>query len=46
LLDMFLIFPLCSQSENHPGLAACGGFAIFFEGSAIPPCGSARRGMC
>src|SRR5207245_3080311 len=23
-------FPLCSQSENHPGLAVSGGFAIFF----------------
>src|SRR5947209_20113085 len=23
-------FPLCSQSENHPGLAVCGGFAKFY----------------
>src|SRR5262249_3837668 len=32
-------------SENHPGLAISGCFAIFFDRSATPPCGDARRGL-
>jgi hypothetical protein len=32
-------------SENHPGFAISGCFAIFFDRSATPPCGDARRGL-
>src|SRR5439155_13468262 len=38
-----VVFHLFS-SENHPGLAVSGGFAIIFDRSATPPCGDARRG--
>src|SRR5207249_5091766 len=39
-----VVFHLFS-SENHPGLAVSGGFAIIFDRSATPPCGDARRGI-
>ena len=39
-------FPLLYESENHPGLAISGGFALFLDRSATPPCGDARRGLC
>src|SRR4030095_6560298 len=39
-----LVFILFS-SENHPGFAISGGFAIFLDRSATPPCGDARRGL-
>jgi hypothetical protein len=32
-------------SENHPGLAISRRFAIFWNRSATPPCGDARRGL-
>src|ERR1051326_3434861 len=39
-------FPLCSQSENHPGLAVADASRHFIDRSATPPCGDARRGIC
>ncbi|PYS54289.1 MAG: hypothetical protein DMG13_08915 [Acidobacteria bacterium] len=39
-----VVFHLFS-SENHPGLAVSGGFAIILDRSATPPCGDARRGI-
>ena len=38
-------FSLLFSSENHPGLAISGCFAIFCDCSATPPCGDARRGL-
>src|SRR4249919_4153373 len=38
---VYLLF----SSENHPGFAISGGFAIFLDRSATPPCGHARRGL-
>src|SRR5262249_36692000 len=32
-------FPLCSQSENHPGLATADASRHFIDCSATPPCG-------
>src|SRR5438132_116305 len=40
-----VVFLLCSQSENHPGLAISGPFGNCFYRSSTPPCGDARRGM-
>src|SRR5438093_3907815 len=37
----YLWFP----SENHPGFAISGCFAMFLDRSATPPCGDARRGL-
>jgi hypothetical protein len=43
-------FLICSQSENHPGLAVADAsqhfIDRFIDRSATPPCGDARRGMC
>jgi len=39
-------FLLCSQSENHPGLAVADAARHFIDCSATPPCGDARRGIC
>src|SRR5262249_27405496 len=38
-------FSFLSGSGNHPGLAISGCFAIFFDRSATPSCGDARRGL-
>src|SRR5437870_8861856 len=32
-------------SENHPGFAISGCFAMFLDRSATPPCGDARMGL-
>ena len=34
-----------NNKENHPGCVRFGGFAIFFDDAATPPCGDARRGL-
>ena len=34
-----------NNKENHPGCVCFGGFAIFFDDTATPPCGNARRGL-
>src|SRR6476646_11299939 len=34
-----------NNKENHPGCVCFGGFAIFFDDTATPPCGDARRGL-
>src|SRR5438477_7982478 len=34
-----------NNKENHPGCVCFGGFAIFFDNTATPPCGDARRGL-
>src|SRR5204863_9857088 len=34
-----------NNKENHPGCVCFGGFAIFFDYTATPPCGDARRGL-
>src|SRR5438477_3240660 len=34
-----------NNKENHPGCVRFGGFAIFFDDTATPPCGDARRGL-
>src|SRR5947207_15455812 len=36
---------LLDSSENHPGLAISGCFAIFSESLGHPPCSDARRGI-
>ena len=35
---------LSFQSENHPGFAISGCFAIFLDCSATPPCGECKEG--
>jgi hypothetical protein len=34
-----------NKKENHPGCVRFGGFATFFDDTATPPCGDARRGL-
>jgi len=34
-----------NNKENHPGCVRFGGFAIFLDDTATPPCGDARRGL-
>src|SRR2546423_969501 len=38
-------FSVCSQSENHPGLASAEASRNFIDRSASPPCSDARRGI-
>src|SRR4249919_1135167 len=44
-LDAAGVVYILFSSENHPGFAISGGFAIFLDRSATPPCGDARRGL-
>src|SRR5689334_19977726 len=34
-----------NNKEDHPGCVCFGGFALFFDDTATPPCGNARRGL-
>ena len=40
-----VVFLFVLNRKTTPGLALSGGFAIFFDRSATPPCGDARRGI-
>src|ERR1051326_5583122 len=37
-------FPLCFQSDNHPGLAVSGGFARFYDSLGHPSLRSCKEG--